>query len=162
MNTPYSVDDMAALEALDTSALRVGDVYRVAFDGTDHGANYVWNGTAWDKLGGTVTTLKIDENYTCTNVIHTGQHYTNGRLTSVETKTTVLTPHLVRKYCPKCKAELVHFNVALTSYPTKYPHICPVCDRTITFYKSYPSVEFKDEETGKFIDLTTGEYVDEP
>lgn len=54
-----SLDDMAALQAV--SAKEVGDVYNVETDG----ANYAWNGTEWDSLGGifeitNITQAQID------------------------------------------------------------------------------------------------------
>lgn len=54
-----SLDDMAALQAI--SAKEVGDVYNVETDG----ANYAWNGTEWDSLGGifeitNITQAQID------------------------------------------------------------------------------------------------------
>lgn len=41
---------VATYEALPSENLTVGDVYNVESDGS----NYVWNGTAWDDLGGEV------------------------------------------------------------------------------------------------------------
>lgn len=54
-----SLDDMAALQAV--SAKEVGDVYNIETDG----ANYAWNGTEWDSLGGifeitNITQAQID------------------------------------------------------------------------------------------------------
>ena len=41
---------VANYASLPTGNLTVGDVYNLS----DTGDNYVWDGTAWDKLGGTV------------------------------------------------------------------------------------------------------------
>lgn len=48
-----TVADMAALNALDTSTLEVGDVYNVGADLS--GGNYAWNGNSWDSLGKSFT-----------------------------------------------------------------------------------------------------------
>lgn len=48
-----SVPDMAALLAI--TDMVQGDVYNVVDDGSgQEGNNYVWDGTKWDKLGGTI------------------------------------------------------------------------------------------------------------
>lgn len=45
---------------------------------------------------------------------------------------------------PDCTGEMLNNGNAFLCSPPKYPHVCNVCGKKVTFSKRYPSLEFRE------------------
>ena len=113
-----SVADYASLP---TENLTVGDVYNLS----DTGDNYVWDGTAWDKLGGTIdlssyalkTDIKEDVVFQATSL----ESLTSGQKTAISTQIgDVLTSGEIDKE----KFKNFILEITLTAALNKYYYQC--------------------------------------
>lgn len=61
-------------------------------------------------------------------------------------KRTRMIPVKKEMICDKCGGIMVPTGMCLMSNPPQYPHVCNGCGFTATYNKSYPTIEFEEEE----------------
>lgn len=61
-------------------------------------------------------------------------------------ETTKVETYRVRALCENCGGEMKATNVVKTCNPPLYPHRCVTCGRSVDSLKSYPRIEYSNEE----------------
>lgn len=51
-----------------------------------------------------------------------------------------------RLFCDKCGEEMVSTGLVYTTYPRRYPYICPKCEHRVIMYHKYPLIEYKEKQ----------------
>lgn len=49
-----------------------------------------------------------------------------------------------RLYCDECGEEMEFTGMCLTSYPPKYPHMCPKCEKRVIMTEIYPIIRYEE------------------
>jgi hypothetical protein len=53
-------------------------------------------------------------------------------------------PVFIKYICDTCgEGEMAFKGIVLTSYPAQYPHSCIKCGQEQTFFKQYPTLEYR-------------------
>lgn len=52
--------------------------------------------------------------------------------------------YMDRLYCEECGEEMAFTGMALASYPMKYPHICPKCEKRVIMAEIYPKIRYEE------------------
>ena len=112
---------VANYSSLPTENLTEGDVYNLS----DTGDNYVWDGTAWDKLGGTIdlssyalkTNIKEDVVFQATSL----ESLTSGQKTAIATQ---IDDVLTSGEIDKTKFKNFILEITLTAALNKYYYQC--------------------------------------
>ena len=54
-----------------------------------------------------------------------------------------------RAYCEDCGEELEFTCTVYPTYPARFVHICPKCNKEDSFYDKYPRIVYERIEEGK-------------
>ena len=65
------------------------------------------------------------------------------RKTPVVPVTSQVNAFQINVFCDECGTELLCSNIIMLTYPPKYPHKCPKCDKTFMLDAQYPRIEFE-------------------